>query len=330
MPVFAEALGEQVCLGMVPRKSGSRAPKLATYLTDAPSNAPAAVDYHSGVAALARMYMNNVYGCCVISGKAHSIGLWSKTDAKADVQLTDQQIVDLYRKLAAVPGQDSGCVITDVLDYLVASGFPDSAGGGHKIDGYVAVDPTNRELVKAAVYLFGAPTIGFMVTNQMVRSAKNGAVWSSFDPNDVAGGHDVSVVGYDETGVKLSTWGVVVTMAWSVFTDPRCVTECYALLSPDWYGTDKVSAATGLNVGALKADMDALRNGKVPDVTPPPVPPLVPGHFTGTLGAGGVITGTFDAGAPRGPEGFGPADVLAWLELAKVLLDLLKEARKPK
>ena len=130
--------------------------------------------------------------------------------------------------------------------------------------------------------------------------------------------------------LKLSTWGVTLWMTWDVFRQAACVSECYAPLAQTWYGDDKVNAATQVDFATLKADMELLRNGKVPDINPPqppeppPIPPSSVGQFTGSLGAGGVITGTFTT---PGAKGFGPQDLLAWEQAATLIIELLLKLR---
>ena len=56
---------------------------LENYLGAAASAPPAKSDWRAkAAAALGRMYLNDRLGCCVISSKAHGIGVW--TGNKAD------------------------------------------------------------------------------------------------------------------------------------------------------------------------------------------------------------------------------------------------------
>ena len=59
--------------------------------------------------------------------------------------------------------------------------------------------------------------------------------------------------------------------AWDTY-----VTECYAVLSPDWYNADGL-APSGFDVAGLRAALAALGGGRLPDgPTPPPVDPPAP------------------------------------------------------
>lgn len=324
-----------VKLGAVKAKSPPRVPKVRNYLMTQDIAVPASLDYYGKArASLSMMYLNNVFGCCVPAGECHSFGVVSANDGQPTILFTDGQVQSYYFQLAAVPGQDSGCVITDVLDFLCSTGFVDRNGVTHKLDGYCAVDNTNKLECQVAAMLLGGLTIGFNVTNQMVNAAREGAVWDTFNANDIAGGHEVIFVGYNATGVQVATWGVVLTMTWGVFMNSQCVTELYAKLAQDWYGSDKVNAATGFDATALKSDLDKLRAGVIPDPTPPapppipvpptpvppaPVPPTPPGVFptydlAGSLGDKGSVTGVM---TPRSTHlrAIGPMDSVAgsWL-----------------
>lgn len=216
-------------------------------------------------AALARMYMNDRIGCCVISGKAHALAVWAANDANANLQASDQEIYSQYQSICG-PG-DNGCVITNVLDVMRSKGFI-AAGQAWKIDGYVLCDWRNKLEVQVAQYLFGAGTIGLNLPQAWTENA----VWD-VTSTQIVGGHDVTVIDYDASGVYISSWGRIYRMTWAAFTSTRWIEEYYALLAPLWYGSDGL-APCGVDVVTLKADLAKLGNGIIPDITPtPPVPP---------------------------------------------------------
>lgn len=272
---LATALGKTVKLGMVAPKNPPKALRLRNYLVSV-SPPPLPIDYSKKAAsALLRMYLNNQFGCCVIAGKAHALGVWSSNDDSPIVEATDQEILNAYNQLKAGPG-DSGCVMSDVLDYKTKTGIV-FGGKIRKLDGYVTVDHTNKTEVLIALYLFGALDIGFNLPADWLNSAAPGAVWDLTN-SGIVGGHCVEVVGANDLGVQLSTWGTVVTMTWQAFTVGNYVTEVYAMLSPEWYGTDRVVASNGLDAAKLIADIQAFQNGTIPEwkVEPLPAPPVVP------------------------------------------------------
>lgn len=193
---------------------------------------------------------------CVISGKGHSLGVWSGNDA-TEIIAKDDEILALYNLLKAGPG-DPGCVVTHVLDYYVQKGM---TFGGKKrfIDGYVAVDNTNVELIKAAIYLFGPLTLAVHLPQAWTQNA----VWDKTN-SPFIGGHDVSAIDYQDDGLIISSWGRLYRMTWQALTSDRYVMECYALLSPDWYNGDKLTPY-GFKTADLVEDLKKIGGGSIPD-----------------------------------------------------------------
>lgn len=254
--------------------------RLAQFLAS-PVNLPAEVDYWSNPAAITvmtEMYANNSLGDCVIAGKGHGIGLASAADGGPGIVFTDGDIKRTYFQFSP---NDQGCNIPEVLDYFRDTGW-DWGGKHYQIDGYVQVNFSNRDQVKAAIYLFGPNTIGFSVPADWINGAGPNVVWTPTN-SPIEGGHDVTLCGYDAEGVYLSTWGIAgsadksrrpVKMRWDAFTSNAWLSEMYAVLYPEWYGSNKLSP-TGLDVPGLRKALDQIKNGQIPDgpVQPPPPPP---------------------------------------------------------
>lgn len=240
---------------------------------------PAAVDWSSGQYAaviatiIARMYLNDSLGDCVIAGKAHGIGLVSGNETGVAIAATDAEIDQNYVSICG-PG-DQGCNITDVLDAMKAGKFT-MAGKPALIDDYVSVDWTNQTLTMVALEVFGWLTIGVNLTDDCTNSGP-GVVWNF--AGRIVGGHDITIYAYDEKGVYILTWGTKGTLIpWNVFTknagNGPGVEECYASLAPTWYSAGNL-APNGIDVASLQADLKAIGAGAVPPLTPP-APPVVP------------------------------------------------------
>lgn len=248
-------------------------PAFANYLL-APSPPPAVIDYSpKAAAAIAKMYLNEQLGDCVIAGKYHQLGIWAGNKSGTPIVVSDQTVLSMYRVWN--PGnEDNGCVITDVLDYLRNTGFPDDAGALHKIDGYVSVDWTNKLQTQIALDLFGALTLGI----QLPEAWTNASIWDVTNSR-IVGGHDVTSLGYNAQGIQISSWGRIYTITWNAFVSRNWLDELYVPLAPDWYGADK-KAPSGFNADALKADLAMISAGGTPDPTPvapaPTVPPPTP------------------------------------------------------
>lgn len=265
-----------VCLGRKPPRRAKKAPRLADYLETGGTPPPDTFDLGAKAqTSIAHMYANDRLGDCVLAGKHHSLGLWSGNDAPNQVVLaTDQEVVDAYHRICGAG--DNGCVITDVLDAFKSGGLM-AGGQAHKIDGYVAVDWPDKLQTMVAMYLFGPLTIGVNLPQAWTSSD----IWDVTN-SQIVGGHDVCTVGYDAQGVTIASWGRTYKITWAAWTSRKWLEECWALLAPDWYGSDRIGA-TGVNLDKLKADLDLLGGGTTPPLdptpgpTPPPGPPPTPG-----------------------------------------------------
>lgn len=222
---------------------------------------PPSVDYGAkSQASMDRMYVNDRKGCCVVSGKFHAVGAWSgnDTDSQGVILGTDQEVESQYHAICGAG--DNGCIITRVMDVFQRTGLTMN-GVKRKIDGYAHVDFTNKLEVQTALYLFGGLCVGFAVPNAWVGAKR----WRTSNADRIVGGHDVQLVGYDENGVKVSTWGSIRDWDWDAFTSKRWTGECWAMLGQDWYGQDqRAGAVPGLHLQLLKDDLKALAEGRDP------------------------------------------------------------------
>lgn len=246
---------------------------------------PAAVDWYTKAAvSIARMYLNDRYGCCVFSGKAHNLGVWSANDPDSaggtTVVCTDKEISDQY--FAYTGGYDNGAVIYEVLDYMKKPGFL-ASGKRYTIDGYVSVDWRSKELTQVALAVFGTGSIGINLPSAW----SSEAVWDVTNTR-IVGGHDVSpcgygarVIGTTADGVVVSSWGRLYLITWPAWVSTRWLDEFYvAIPTYLWTGADRI-APSGVNYDQLKVDLAYLSNGDLPPLppptpTPPPLPPSPP------------------------------------------------------
>jgi hypothetical protein len=221
---------------------------------------------------LGRMYLNDRYGCCVISSRYHQLGFWTASDTGKGVLGTDAEIYSTYQSFCG-PG-DNGCYMSRVNDFQQRVGI--KAGGVvYKIRGAAAVDNANKELIKGAIYYGGGLSVGFSVPANWMNTP-NGGTWDlSNATGGSVGGHEVQVYGYTKDGVLLSTWGGWRLMTWAAFTSSRWVDEVYVALSADWYGKDGI-APNGIDVKGLEEAFAAIAGGTVPPLPDPPTPPPGP------------------------------------------------------
>lgn len=225
-----------------------------------------------------QVYGNDQYGDCVIASAFHGIGTSSANDEGASIVGTTREAVSEYGRLCGHLGNDNGCIITEVKNAMISGGI--SIGGVRRLlDGYAAVDPSNKTAFQVGILIFGGGVnIGFNVPNSwMGRGTFNGAVWD-WDPNNTdyqfVGGHDIRAVGYNDQGVQFATWGIIITMTWRALANSNIVDEAYVEVEKDWGAKSPIPS--GFDVAGLKAALQSFNAGQVPGWAPAPVPPVPP------------------------------------------------------
>lgn len=245
-------------------KLGKRAPridsrtlKLARYFTPELPLAPPAVDWSAKVTNLGMM-KNDEEGDCAEASPGHMEQCWTAANG-SQVIISDADIIGAYSAITGyVPGDpstDNGSVMLDVMNYWRKTGI-----GGRKIAAFAALDLSNEEHFRQAIWLFGGVNIGAALSI----SDQNQEVWSIAISGDLGdptpgswGGHSYPIVGYDmATGrYKCITWGApkYLTFDWM----RAKVDEAFVALSSDW-AAPGVLAPSGFDLVALQADLRAV------------------------------------------------------------------------
>ena len=258
------------------RKLGKRAPrldkrtlKLSDYVTPALPDPPIRAGYIEKVPSWP-MYLNDELGDCVIAAAGHMIEQWTAY-ADTEVRLTDADILKGYEQVGGyVPGDpntDNGCDMLSALKHWRKQGF-----GGHKIAGFVSVNPLNQKEVEQAVYLFGNVYTGLQLPLSAQSPTHTGAegkpCWSvspvgTFGDGSPGswGGHCVPILGYSNDpagypGTMVVTWGALYDMTWKFIRD--YVDEMWAVLSPDWIAKCG-DAPNGFDAAQLQLDLLAIQ-----------------------------------------------------------------------
>ena len=252
-------------LGRKPRARNPRVPHLSAILAGRrrmlPA-VPAGVDYGAVLPATGLgMFGNNQYGDCTCAGFYHALQCWTANANPPIDTEPDAEALALYREMGwngtdQGTGTDAGCVEQDVLQHAMLAGIPVANGSGrHRISAYIEIDPSNAADVKLAVYSAGLTYIGFNVPSYLPESP--GATWDVQPGNaSIAGGHCVIVVGYDDAGLNIISWGAKYRMTWAFWAE--FVDEAYMLADADWVRATGLDPA-GQSLVALEAQMDALR-----------------------------------------------------------------------
>jgi len=223
------------------------------------------------------MYRNDRYGCCGPAGVANLVRQISANDG-APVNPTWDDVAAMYRAVGGWNGVDSGNGTDGGVDPLALMNYWRKVGiGGHRIEGYVIIDPNDTALVDACLYMAGGLAIGFDMPTAWQQHI--GDVWyGPKNPRNVPAGYERGgwgghfVVGStSRDGVRqVATWGTqqkVTTAGFSYY--------CMFLAMPVsklWFGADNRSPS-GFDAETLLKDLDNIKNGR-----PVEGPPTKPGY----------------------------------------------------
>ena len=224
-----------------------------------------------------------ISGNCVIACLGHEVGVVTgNADGGTPFMFTNQQIINLYGAIGGyVPGNpatDQGCDIQTMLNYWVKNGAP---SGSNKILGWIAVDPTDMNQVRVALYLFETLIFGIELPDAWVNNMPqaSGFTWDVAGAPDPSNGHCICGVGADAAGIKIATWGMTGTLtnaACQQYAGSADGGELYTVITQEMISKATQKAPNGFDFAALVADFDSL-GGSV--VQPPSEQPDWPNIF---------------------------------------------------
>lgn len=245
-------------------------------------------------------------GNCVVAGGYHVTGV--ATGNAGDLfTATPNQIVRDYSAIGGyVPGDpstDNGCDLQTAMRYWQTNGFAD----GTKLAGWAAIDATNVAEIQACLFLFENLYMGVELPNGWITPfpSANGFTWDLSGAPDPNNGHCIMSCGYDKSGVKIGTWGLLGTLTYQALAAYLVASaggELYVLLTPDQLAQGQSVAPNGVAWSDLLADLASL-GGNAPAPAPPaPSPPVT----TLTLAQVQAAAG---AGAAEGVASIWPASM---------------------
>ena len=230
---------------------------------------PSAGSYRPKAApALARMYKNDALGDCVIAWMAHAIGTFTGNAEGSPVIFTDSQIVAMYEAIGGYdprdPSSDQGCDENQALDYWVTNGFVTPE---HKISGFLSIDPTNKQEIMAAVWLFENLMFGVPLPDAWTHPAPNGPgfVWDVAGEPNPDQGHCFGAVSWDDVGVGVETWGMDGTITYAAIAKYASVYaggQLFTVITPEILNRATGKAPNGFDFNQLRADFVGM-GGKV-------------------------------------------------------------------
>jgi hypothetical protein len=259
-------------LGRNPSPEDPRTLKLSNYVDlKKLESPPPNVDWRRVVKVWGAM-LNDKIGCCTISAPGHQIQAWTANELGTQQDVPDEEILKAY---VAVSGYnpntgrgDRGANMMDVLKYWRSTGI-----GGHNGIGYVAVDPKNLSMVKAACWLFGGLYGGCQIPASWMTDN-----WIS-TAGPYAGGHAWYLAGVSASGdMSVITWGesrVFSLAAWRKTMAAQPMAELYAILGPEWTSGDGI-APSGFHKHKLANDLAEIAGEPKPYPDPAPQPPPTP------------------------------------------------------
>lgn len=209
------------------------------------------------------MYGNDTVGDCTIAEVAHDLIL--KTAHAGTPFFPDPaEVLKMYSAISGYdPNQmdgdgnnptDTGCAITDVLEYMVTTGLQ-----GYKYDGWAAIDSSNRAHRSLGVYLFGGVNVGVQLPSAAQQQFSDNETWEPVANDSIEGGHCILQSGYGLEGDNFETWGKGDQKATKEWSD-QYIDEAYVVLSKDWISKANDLAPNALNYDALVADLAALKS----------------------------------------------------------------------
>ena len=252
-------------LGKQTARHDPRTLLFAAYATPALPAPPPALDLTAKVKAPWGMMDNAQLGDCTCAAAGHLIMEWTASARAKMFTPSDAQIVAAYSAITGynpkTGANDNGAVELDVLNYWRQNGI-----AGHKIQAFVALEPSNHTHIMDGVWIFGGCYIGLALPKTAQAQVQNHQPWSVTSigtSGDGApgswGGHAVPVVAYDSRSLTVVTWGALQTMTWG-FWAAYC-DEAYAILSPDYLEKKggQTVAPSGFNLAQLQEDLADLK-----------------------------------------------------------------------
>lgn len=202
------------------------------------------------------MFLNDTIGDCTIAAVAHIIMEGQLANAQS-VTPTDTEVLTAYEAISGYnpddPSTDTGCVMLDVMTV-----WRDTGICANKSLEFLSIEPGNIELVKAAIYLFGAVDIGVNLPQSADTQFEHRKPWAlvpGYRHDPIVGGHSISVFDYADGWFWAVTWGQAqkISAAWFAY---YC-DEAYAILDNTWIGPD-AKAPNGFDLAQLKKDLNAI------------------------------------------------------------------------
>ena len=260
MPVIRDdSGGVQFKLGKAPAKRDARNLQLKAILRRKVA-LPVAHDCdskHGGIPT--PVYGNNVWGCCVIAGRAHQTLRFELIEQKRLLRVTEKEVVDEY--LTQSGGEDSGLITLDSLRLWRKQGWKASRKR-YFIRAFSEIDRTNVTEVKTAIVMNLGVGIGLRLPLSAQRELDENKPWETTTGRGSRanswGGHYVYVCGYTKLGPTCVTWGAKQQMSWAFFA--AYCDEAYAMID----ALNTVAKRANIDEKKLDAFLETVSKPELP------------------------------------------------------------------
>lgn len=248
------------------------------------------IDWTKGNTLSFPMDGNDTYGDCMEAAAAHADNTFTG-NAGTESQLAESALVQQY---LAASGGDNGLDEQTLLNSCWKPGLGGVAAATY-LDA-LDIDPTNAQLMQAAVNLFGGSLFMLDVPDAWVQNFDTGAVWDAPATADQNNGHGVWWNGVDENGnYNVITWGshCWITPAGVKVCDP----SAFIVFSLRWFNSQGI-APNGMSYAQLAAlwvqcGGNALPPNPFPAPAPTPPAPTPTPQPTPVSVIMGLIDGAF-------------------------------------
>ncbi len=166
------------------------------------------------------MFGNDLYGNCVIAGRAHQTLRFETIEQKRVIGITAKDVLREYwnEEGGAGPNYDQGLVVLDSLKRWRKYGWK-AVNKKYSIHAFAQIDQAKQSEVRAAICLLTGAGAGLSLPLSAKAQIDAGKPWdvvrgADGKPNSW-GGHYVFLSGYTVKGPVCVTWGRKQQMTWA-------------------------------------------------------------------------------------------------------------------
>lgn len=258
--------GKHVGGRLIPRKPhGLRLEHFGVNLSAFPPT-PQSTHYASLPAAqpvLTDILGNDRYGCCTEANQFHLQALRQAAAGRTVYHPPVSVVLDIYARDGGEPG-DNGCDETVVMTNAQTLGIPsDDSGCLDTIAGFVLVDATSRDLVRAVVTTFVGASICIGLPDAWVAAmpSSSGFTWGVDGEPNADNGHCFSLYDQGDAILGIGSWGMFGSLTYEALAEYAVESAggaLYIVLDDELLGAAQATAPDGLDWAALRTAFAAV------------------------------------------------------------------------